>query len=103
MWLGESPRRVGVVAVRRAGTNSPLVAEGGLVRVGRVVGRSLDAGQRRLGVLAVQKRDLFDADLLRAGGLALVVVGATAEPFPVVLFDHPLGPRPGLRLTLRQR
>src|SRR5262245_66212628 len=47
-----------------------------------------DPCQRPGDVIAVQLGDKLHADLLRAGGLALVLVGAVPEPLAVVLGDH---------------
>src|SRR5262245_34689765 len=52
---------------------------GGTSRLVRLAG---DGGPQ---VVAVHQRDELDADLLGAGGLALVVVGAVAEPLLVHL------------------
>ena len=57
----------------------------------------------RLAVLAVQLADHLDRDLLRAGGLALAVVGAAAEPLGVHLADHAPRPVEALGLALRQQ
>jgi hypothetical protein len=73
-----------------------IPATGDLRRVAEGV---FDGGD---GVVAVELGDPADADLLRAGGFALVLVGAVAEAFFVHLADHAERAAILLRLALRQ-
>ncbi len=58
--------------------------------------------QHRLEILAVHTGDVGDRNLLRAYGLALAFVGAAAESFSVVPFDHLHDARKPLDCSLRQ-
>src|ERR1035437_7826733 len=54
-------------------------------------------------VVAVHAGDVFHADFLRAGGFALVLVGAIAESFGVHLSDHGEHAFVAFRLALREQ
>jgi L-alanine-DL-glutamate epimerase-like enolase superfamily enzyme len=58
--------------------------------------------QHRHRVIAVEAGDVIDADFLRAGGFALVLVGAVAESFGIHLADHGEHSLVAFRLALRQ-
>src|SRR5258708_7906424 len=59
--------------------------------------------ERSAEALAVHRRDVMHADLLRARCLALAVQRAAAEALLVVLRDHPPRPTRALRLALREQ